>query len=417
MDSINIIAQVYSMSIIASEIKYHSNMLEPYPWLDYHEQYDLILIIPASNEPDLLTTIASLEDCQYDTDYAVVLLINESEQCTGEQSRVNRQSYEQVTNYQLRSSHLHLYVFYVVGIESKKAGVGMARRLAMDQAVFLAVNDQTPIVNLDADCKVNDSYLSAIYKYAANQPKVELINIHYEHPHDHEAIIQYELHLRYFIEVQRYIRLPYAYHTVGSSFAVRVGAYVQVGRMNLRKAGEDFYFIHKFTKKRTLGECPTAVVIPSSRSSDRVPFGTGRAMIQMSGHDEYLSYNLESFIDLQPFLSDVISLYNALPTSLADKLKVLPFAAQDYFSSVSFVQTMQKLSKNAKSVDTFEKAFYQWFDAFKLMKYLHFMRDQGYEDQPVAGEASKLLRILDEDDYNTSGQRLNQYRTMQKAID
>ena len=82
------------MSIIASEIKYHSNMLEPYPWLDYHQQYDFILIIPASNEPDLLTTIASLEDCHYDTDYAVVLLINESEQCTGEQSRVNRQSYD-----------------------------------------------------------------------------------------------------------------------------------------------------------------------------------------------------------------------------------------------------------------------------------------------------------------------------------
>ena len=78
---------------------------------------------------------------------------------------------------------------------------------------------------------------------------------------------------------------------------------------------------------------------------------------------------------------------------------------------------MQKLSKNAKSVDTFEKAFYQWFDAFKLMKYLHFMRDRGYEDQPVAGEASKLLRILDELDYNTSGQLLNQYRTMQRGID
>ncbi len=392
-------------------------MLEPYRWLDYHQQYDLILIIPACNEPDLLTTIASLEDCQYDKDYAVILLINESEHCTEEQSRVNRQSYEQVINYRLISSHLHLYVFYIVGIESKKAGVGMARRLAMDQAVLMSIDNETPIINLDADCIVNEDYLSAISQYANDHPKVELINIHYEHPYDHESIIQYELHLRYFIEVQRYIQLPYAFHTVGSSFAVRVGAYVQVGRMNLRKAGEDFYFIHKFTKKRTLGECPSAIVIPSSRSSDRVPFGTGRAMIEMSGHDEYLSYNLQSFIVLEPLLSNVISLYNAPLESLEESLKVLPQAGRDYFSSVNFVQTMQKLSNNSKSTDTFEKAFYQWFDAFKLMKFLHFMRDRGYVDQPVVAEASKLLNIFDQEYDNTSGQLLNQYREMQRAVD
>jgi len=392
-------------------------MLEPYRWLDYHQQYDLILIIPACNEPDLLTTIASLEDCQFDKDYAVILLINESEHCTEEQSRVNRQSYEQVINYRLISSHLHLYVFYIVGIESKKAGVGVARRLAMDQAVFMSIDNETPIINLDADCIVNEDYLSAISQYANDHPKVELINIHYEHSYDHESIIQYELHLRYFIEVQRYIQLPYAFHTVGSSFAVRVGAYVQVGRMNLRKAGEDFYFIHKFTKKRTLGECPSAIVIPSSRSSDRVPFGTGRAMIEMSGHDEYLSYNLQSFIVLQPLLSNVISLYNAPQESLEEGLKALPQAARDYFSSVNFVQTMQKLSNNSKSTDTFEKAFYQWFDAFKLMKFLHFMRDRGYEDQPVVAEASKLLNIFDQEYDNKSGQLLNQYREMQRAID
>jgi len=140
-------------------------------------------------------------------------------------------------------------------------------------------------------------------------------------------------------------------------------------------------------------------------------------MIQMSGQETYLSYSLQSFIILQPFLSEVIALYKASQTSLEDVLKLLPQAGQDYFSSVNFVQTMQKLSNNAKSVDTFEKAFYQWFDAFKLMKYLHFMRDRGYEDQPVIAEASKLLRILDEDSSNTSGQLLNQYREMQKVID
>ena len=76
---------------------------------------------------------------------------------------------------------------------------------------------------------------------------------------------------------------------------------------------------------------------------------------------------------------------------------------------------MHKLSKNAKSVVTFEKAFYQWFDAFKLMKYLHFMRDHGYEDQPVLDEANKLLKLLQQECPHTSGDLLNHYRKLQKV--
>ena len=403
------------MSIIAKQVKYHPDMLQPYPWVTYGQQYDLIVIIPASDEPDILSTIASINDSVHDKDYAVIILINESEQCSVDQHKLNKRSYDLIAQYDPEQSHLHLFVYYVTGIESKKAGVGLARRLAMDQAVFMTVDKETPIVNLDADCTVNQDYLSAIHQYAHDHPKVELMNIHYEHPHDHESIIQYELHLRYFIEVQRLLRLPYAYHTVGSSFAVRAGAYVQVGRMNLRKAGEDFYFIHKFTKKGTLGECPAAVVTPSSRSSDRVPFGTGRAMIQMEGQEDYHSYNIQSFIELQPFLSRVSTLYKSDEESLGQVLKLLPSAAQDYFLSVNFVETMHKLSKNAKSVVTFEKAFYQWFDAFKLMKYLHFMRDHGYEDQPVLDEANKLLKLLQQECPHTSGDLLNHYRKLQKV--
>jgi hypothetical protein len=403
------------MSIIAERIKYLPDMLQAYAWVEYDNQYGLIVIIPASNESDLLSTIRSLEECNYDKDYAVIILINQSEQASDEQRMVNKTSFDQISKYESKNSHLNLYVYYVVDIDTKKAGVGLGRRLAMDQAVFMAADDETPIINLDADCTVNKEYLSAIYLYAHDHPKVELINIHYEHPYDHEPIVQYELHLRYFIEVQRLLQLPYAFHTVGSSFAVRAGAYVQVGRMNLRKAGEDFYFIHKFTKKGTIGECFEAIVIPSSRSSDRVPFGTGRAMMQMEGEGNYKTYNLLSFIALRPLLNSVASMYKANQDQLKLLLYEIPGAARDYFQSVNFSDTIQKLSNNVKTIATFEKAFYQWFDAFKLMKYLHFMRDHGYDDQLVVTEAAELLTMLQHDKPETSSELLNLCRSIQSG--
>ncbi len=36
--------------------------------------------------------------------------------------------------------------------------------------------------------------------------------------------------------------VSHAYHTIGSSMAVRCSAYAKIGGMNRRKAGEDFIF-------------------------------------------------------------------------------------------------------------------------------------------------------------------------------
>lgn len=51
--------------------------------------------------------------------------------------------------------------------------------------------------------------------------------------------------------------------------------------MNQRKAGEDFYFLHKFSILDQLGEINVEIVLPLARSSDRVPFGTGKAISQI----------------------------------------------------------------------------------------------------------------------------------------
>ena len=73
--------------------------------------------------------------------------------------------------------------------------------------------------------------------------------------------------------------LPYSYHTIGSAFAVTAKAYARQGGMNRRKAGEDFYFINKLIKGENFGEITNTTVFPSPRTSNRVPFGTGKAIV------------------------------------------------------------------------------------------------------------------------------------------
>src|SRR5213594_3575687 len=89
-----------------------------------------------------------------------------------------------------------------------------------------------------------------------------------------EAIAAYELHLRYYVRALRYAGFPYAHHTIGSCMAVRADVYKKQGGMNKRQAGEDFYFLQKIIPLGHFTDLTETKVIPSSRPSDRVPFGT-----------------------------------------------------------------------------------------------------------------------------------------------
>ena len=66
-----------------------------------------------------------------------------------------------------------------------------------------------------------------------------------------EAIMKYELYLRYYRLALEYTGHPHAYHCIGSAFAVRTLDYVAQGGMNKRQAGEDFYFLQKLISAKT----------------------------------------------------------------------------------------------------------------------------------------------------------------------
>jgi len=286
----------------------------------------------------------------------------------------------------------------------KHAGVGLARKIGMDEACWRlegARNPQGIIACFDADSRCDENYFVALENHFEQHPLCPACSIYFEHPlagidYDetiYQAIIQYELHLRYYIHAQRYAGFPYAYHTVGSSMAVRCSAYQKQGGMNKRKAGEDFYFIHKFTLLPGFSILKDTRVIPSARPSHRVPFGTGRAVqeiIRQKG--EYQTYALESFEELGSFLQLLPKFYEEGITILDQHSSTL---LKSFLTIQQFDQKLKELKKHSSSYSTFRNRFFYWFNAFMVMKYLHYARDNGRGEANVTQAAYALLDQLE----------------------
>ncbi|MBD3409230.1 MAG: glycosyltransferase, partial [Ignavibacteriales bacterium] len=186
----------------------------------------------------------------------------------------------------------------------KHGGVGLARKYAIDSSLMLFDErraDRNAIVSLDADCVVSPNYL-AVLNALFDAGDTEAAVVEYEHPvvgaqEEREAIVCYELYLRYYETRLRIARSPYAFHTIGSTMANSERAYYRVGGMNKRKAAEDFYYLEALAKTGEVKSERKAVVYPSGRPSNRVPFGTGRSISRrLAGErDEYRLYAPESW--------------------------------------------------------------------------------------------------------------------------
>mgnify|MGYP003667754059 CR=1 FL=1 len=351
----------------------------------------IIIVIPCHNEPDVVSAVKSI----YHSDrpacsVEIIVVINGSDEDPKSVEMQNQKSYQELHALDDLPNWFSLYVIMNNNFSEKKAGVGLARKIGMDDAVRRFVHMERSdgvVVCYDADSKCDDNYLIEIEK-VFKKPNVSSVGINYEHPiegdeHPKEIynyIAQYELHLRYFIHMQRMIDLPYAYHTVGSSMACKVDAYCAVGGMNQRKAGEDFYFLHKLIKYGGHEELNSTKVIPSPRVSDRVPFGTGKAVgdLQASDSGMYKTYNPRSFLALEKLAKDLAATFERQAFS-----ENLPAPVSEYLKTIDGSKNLKMIIDNTTDYASFQKRFWNWFDAFQLMKYLHFARDGWYEDIDV----------------------------------
>ncbi len=369
----------------------------------------MIVVIPCYDETELIKSLESLKDCDAPTcDTEVIVIINDGEHSDEAIIAQNQRTFEEATAWSLTHStiHLHFHIIYKSGLRKKIAGVGTARKIGMDEAVRrLESVDKSDgaILCYDADSLCEKNYLQVLENHFSQNQKTQACGIYFEHPLEgseyepevYEAITKYELHLRYYIHAQAYAGFPYAYQTIGSSMAVRCDAYQQQSGMNKRKAGEDFYFLHKFTAVNGFSLVKNTKVIPSPRRSHRVPFGTGKAVndiLQQDNSVEYFTYNFKIFEDLKPFLEVAPNLLLFKKEQLEMMKQHLPESILTFLNDNNFDAKLAEIQANTTVPITFGQRFFRWFNAFFLMKFVHFARDNYYPNVRVEDAAIDLLQ-------------------------
>lgn len=367
----------------------------------------IIIVIPCHNEPNLTDTLNSLNACsQLSYPIEIIVVVNQSEGAQDNIAKANARTIAEFERWHRAfksrkgegTSHITFHCIKVLDLPKKHAGVGLARKTGMDEALrrFVSVGIDGAIVCLDADCRVSTDYLLAIDAQFV-QADSGLGELHFEHNYKDEpdpclrkGIINYELFLRYYVEGLRQSAFPYAIHTIGSCMLVKASVYAKYGGMNKRKAGEDFYFLHKIVPHEDFVSVTKGTVFPSCRTSDRVPFGTGKAQQDWldQNTDVYLTYDPRVFSVLKALMA---SAHRFFAEPVHKVTPALPEAVGTFLLKHGYDQKIELVKANCRNEDQFIKQFFIWFDGFLCMKFIHFLRDELYPNIPIAIAAARLI--------------------------
>jgi hypothetical protein len=166
--------------------------------------------------------------------------------------------------------------------------------------------------------------------------------------------------------------------------------------MNKRKAAEDFYFLEKLAKVYPIGEIKSTFVHPSKRGSWRVPFGTGRSVDRYLSNtrDEYLLYNPRSFIVLKTWLEVFHDILISDQSALIRISKNIHPALSEFLTSQDFENFINKVLLKNNNTAEIEKQKHFWFDAFRTLKLIHYLREATYPDKNMFDAIDELLKMM-----------------------
>lgn len=396
-----------------------------YEYRGYTDTSEMVVVIPAYNEPGLSCTIQSLFECRNPgCQLQVVVVVNHSDSDCENVVLQNDETIAEIQKLRTQApTWMNVHAIYTKNLPSKHAGAGWARKIGMDWAISLFNKNDNPdglIVSLDADTLVENNYLQALLQHFKAHPAQIASTLYFEHPYyevsHKEGVILYELYMRYYKHAIAYTGFPHSVYTLGSCFAVKALAYVAQGGMNRKKAGEDFYFLHKLMPLGKVGYITGTTVYPSPRLSNRVPFGTGPALQQFEAgnRDLYYTYPLHLFETLRTFFIQSHLFYYTTLSDVADLTDNVLLAG--FLETSGFVGQLNKLKQNCGSEQTFQLRFFHLFDAFKILKFLNYALMHGTQKQLLETEAQKLLKqtIQSENTPCNAKNLLSMYRAIDK---
>ena len=345
------------------------------------ERYRAIIALPCCNELDSLPhTLVSLERNSADAYSETLIIINVNQRASMDRQN-NFETIEWLKNY---DTPLQLaWMDHTSGDNAypEKFGVGLARHQACSSGLPF-IDDHAPVISLDADSPVHLDYLQAIFSYFLLHPDFEAGHVNFEHRHcgsesEKRAIQIYEQHLKRHRDLLEEATSPHAWFAIGSTIVCTKRAYIKSGGYNCRRmAGEDFYLLQQLSKTGCQIELiKDAFVYPSDRVSDRVPFGTGKAVGEIIESGCWQTYHEDCYRDLGLLLNTVKENLNELAVTI---LASVPSSCRNWLVERKFTNTWPKLQANARDNNMLLKSFHEWLDAFQTLKLIHHLSDHHY---------------------------------------
>ena len=362
-------------------------------------QWQHILVVPCYDE-----SASFIEDfCRAHgtTSILLLLVINRPE---GSPSNVNQRlreglagwSHEAIQpGYTLHRAGEHLSILsvdleHLEGETPRDQGVGRARRVGCDLALAL-INKGTItspwIVSGDADCHWPSGFFQQRWPDDASAITLPFTHHGLENDPTSAATLLYELKLHHYVLHLAALGSPYAFHALGSSFAVSANAYASVRGVPIRGAGEDFYLLNKLAKVGAIHRATGAGVTITARQSSRVPFGTGPAVQHLLEAEDILVaplfYNATCFktvgalLDVfnhwvnHPDANTEVALEQALGSDIASS--VMPLLQQWHYQ-----KAIAHINNAARTPALRQQHTHVWLDGFKLLKLIHLLRDSHY---------------------------------------
>lgn len=375
--------------------------------MDHQKFFQKIIVVPSIAESDNLPAlIKSLEKNDKLQLHSTLLLIvvNNAVSSSNEVKEDNKKTLKF-----LRKLKTKLNLSFIDAcspgkeMDDKNAGVGLARKIGMDLALtkfdYLSLNKNIMICT-DADCTVDSNFLIEIADdFDRNNYEAAAVNFaHNISGNDSEtkAIICYEIFLRYYVIGLSFAKSEYSFHTIGSTMICTPEAYVKVEGMNKYKAAEDFYFLEKLAKIYPIGEIKTTFVHPSKRASWRVPFGTGRSIERYLSNkrNEYQLYDPKSFVILKNWLDIYFDQSLLDQQSLIKISRNIHPALHLFLNEQGFEKFIHRVLLNNKNASEIDKQKHYWFDAFRTLKLIHYLRDIIYPNINMFDAIDELLKLM-----------------------
>ncbi len=358
------------------------------------------LVIPAYKEsPAFYQRLATTLCKQHRV--LLVLVINQPD-CLNAENASNRHLWQKLVNdtcdgqtqYNLQLRHIPTTDSSLLLIDRlspeqqipEKQGVGLARKIGADIALSLIHSKHIVrpwIYTSDADAHLPDDYFSALDDADSSNHKVPYAAAIYPFKHlcDDTPVGQatrlYELRMHQYVDGLHSAGSPYAFQTIGSAIAVAAKHYAEVRGFSKRSGGEDFYLLNKLAKTGLIRNLKQPTIKIEARQSDRVPFGTGPAigklLIEDTINKAKIFYHPQVFEELKAWL-------NVIPNTRYTALQDLPLSA-DTLKALESIDTNKGIDaarKTSTSTETFSKHMNNWFDAFKTLKFIHYLKNNSY---------------------------------------